>query len=53
MKRDLIVELWETKPKIIEKRNDETFEVSKEVVLDANNIPVIEKKMRGVRYNLF
>ncbi len=48
MRNDLIVELWETRPKLIEKRNEETLEITKEVVLDSNNIPVIEKKCRGV-----
>jgi hypothetical protein len=31
MRNDLIVELWETRPKLIEKRNEETMELVKEV----------------------
>ena len=52
MRKDLVLELWETRPKLVEKRNEETMEMVKEVVLDANNIPVIEKRHRGVRYSL-
>lgn len=48
MRKDLVLELWETRPKLVEKRNEETMEMVKEVVLDANNIPVIEKRHRGV-----
>ena len=48
----MVLELWETRPKLVEKRNEETMEMVKEVVLDANNIPVIEKRHRGVRYSL-
>jgi len=43
-----MLDLWETRPKLVEKRNEETMEIVKEVVLDANNIPVIEKRHRGV-----
>jgi hypothetical protein len=49
MKKDLMLELWETRPKLIEKRNDETFEVTKEVVIGLSGTPEIEKKIRGVR----
>jgi len=52
MRKDLVLELWETRPKLVEKRNEETLEMVKEVVLDANNIPVIEKRSRGVRFLL-
>lgn len=48
IRNDLLVELWETRPKLVEKKNEETFEITKEVVLDANNIPILEKKCRGV-----
>ena len=48
----MVLELWETRPKLVEKRNEETLEMVKEVVLDANNIPVIEKRSRGVRFLL-
>jgi len=53
MRKDLVLELWETRPKLVEKRNEETMEMVKEVVLDANNIPVIEKRHRGVTLLLF
>jgi hypothetical protein len=47
MKRDLIVELWETRPRIVEKKQeDETM--AKETVFDENGKPVIDKKLRGV-----
>jgi hypothetical protein len=49
MKKDLMLELWETRPKLIEKRNDETFEVTKEVVIGLSGTLEIEKKIRGVR----
>lgn len=52
MRKDIILDLWETRPKLIEKKNEETFEMIKEVVLDSNNIPVTEKRHRGVRTNL-
>jgi Leucine-rich repeat (LRR) protein len=52
MRKDLVLELWETRPKLVEKRNEETLEMVKEVVLDANNIPVIEKRSRGVSFLL-
>jgi hypothetical protein len=42
------MELWETRPKLVEKRNEETMEMVKEVLLDANNIPIIETRCRGV-----
>jgi len=49
----LVLELWETRPKLIEKRNEETLETVKEVVLDSNQVPVIEKKQRGlIKINL-
>jgi len=48
MRNDLFMELWETRPKLVEKRNEETMEMIKEVVLDTNNIPVIETRCRGV-----
>ena len=53
MRKDLVLELWETRPKLVEKRNEETLEMVKEVVLDANNIPVIEKRSRGVNFITF
>jgi hypothetical protein len=49
MKKDLMLELWETRPKLIEKKNEETFEVTKEVIIGPSGTPEIEKKMRGVR----
>lgn len=50
MRRDLLVELWETRPKITEKRQeDET--IVKDVQLEANGKPVIEKRLRGVSDN--
>jgi hypothetical protein len=52
MRKDLVLELWETRPKLVEKRNEETMEMVKEVVLDANNIPIIEKRHRGVTLSL-
>ena len=49
LRNDLFLNLWETRPKLIEKRNEETFDLVKEVVLDpATNIPVIETKQRGI-----
>lgn len=48
MKRDLFVELWESRPKLQEKRNEDTLEMYKEVVLNESNTPVIETRMRGV-----
>lgn len=48
MRKDVMLELWETRPKLIEKRNEETFELMKEVALDSNNVPLIETKVRGV-----
>jgi hypothetical protein len=49
MRKDVVLDLWETRPKLIEKRNEETMEMFKEVALDSNNNPVIEKLHRGVR----
>lgn len=48
MRKDVMIELWETRPKLVEKRNEETFELMKEVALDSNNVPLIETKVRGV-----
>ena len=49
MKKDLLVELWETRPRLLEKKNEETFEIVKEVAIDpATGTPFIDKKMRGV-----
>ncbi len=48
MRRDLELELWETRPKLVEKRNEETQEMVKEVALDGNNVPVVEKRSRGI-----
>jgi hypothetical protein len=47
IKSDLVVELWETRPKLIEKRNEETLETVKEVLIE-NAVPTIEKRLRGV-----
>lgn len=48
LKRDIEVELWETRPRLIEKKNeDET--VVKEVELNASNKPIVDKRLRGVR----
>jgi hypothetical protein len=44
MKKDLFLDLWETRPKLVEKRNEETLEIYKEVQLDANNVPMVERK---------
>lgn len=52
MRNDLFMELWETRPKLIEKRNEETMEIVKEVVLDSSNFPVVESKCRGVSFLL-
>lgn len=49
MKKDLIVELWETRPKIVEKKLEDES-VIKETVFNESNKPVIEKKLRGVRF---
>ena len=47
MKNDIEIELWETRPKTQEKKNeDET--VTKEAVLDLDGKPVIEQRLRGV-----
>lgn len=32
----------------MDKKNEETFEITKEVLLDASSQPVIEKKLRGI-----
>jgi hypothetical protein len=48
MRSDLTLDLWETRPKLVEKKNEETMEIVKEVALDVNNIPIIEKRNRGV-----
>jgi hypothetical protein len=49
MKKDLMVELWETRPRLVEKRNEETFEVTREVAIDpATATPFIDKRLRGV-----
>jgi hypothetical protein len=49
MRNDLFMELWESRPKLIEKRNEETMEMVKEVTLDSNtNLPIVETKVRGV-----
>ncbi len=49
MKRDLLVELWETRPRLLEKKNEETFETVKEVAIDpASGTPFIDKRIRGV-----
>jgi hypothetical protein len=50
IRNDLLMELWETRPKLIEKRNEETMEMIKEVVLDGNNVPVVETRCRGVNF---
>ena len=53
MRNDLLIELWESRPKLVEKRNEETQEMIKEVLLDANsNLPVIDQRIRGVRMDL-
>lgn len=45
MRNDLFLELWETRPKLVDKRNEETLEIVKEVLVDSQtNIPVIETK---------
>lgn len=52
LRKDIIVELWETRPKVLEKKlEDETTQ--KELVLDADGTPVIDKRLRGVRILLF
>lgn len=49
MRNDLFMELWESRPKLVEKRNEETMEMVKEVTLDSNtNLPIVETKVRGV-----
>jgi hypothetical protein len=53
MRNDLLIELWESRPKLVEKRNEETQEMVKEVLLDVNsNLPVIDQRIRGVRMDL-
>ena len=49
LKRDIEIELWETRPKTIEKKNDDET-ITKEVVLEENNKPKIEKRLRGVNF---
>lgn len=49
IKRDLFLELWETRPRLVERKNEETMDISKEVVIDSSSgTPEIEKRMRGV-----
>jgi len=49
MKKDLLIELWETRPRLVERRNEETFEVTREVAIDpATGTPFIDKRPRGV-----
>ncbi len=53
MRNDLFMDLWESRPKLIEKRNEETMEMVKEVAFDSNtNLPIVETKVRGVSYCL-
>jgi hypothetical protein len=49
MKKDLLLELWETRPTIKEKKLEDGTD-GKEVVFEANNRPVIDKRMRGVSH---
>ncbi len=51
MRRDVIVELWETRPRITEKKQEDDS-IQKDVVLDSNNKPVIDKRLRGVRFQI-
>eukprot|EP00347_Sterkiella_histriomuscorum_P007790 403347554 len=48
IRRDLLVELWETRPRIAEKKNEDES-VTKEVVINSEtNKPIIDKKLRGI-----
>ena len=47
MRRDLIVELWETRPRIVEKKLEDDS-MAKETVFDDNGKPIIDKRLRGV-----
>lgn len=52
MRKDIVVELWETRPRIVEKKQEDDS-VMKEVVLDTDSRPIIDKRSRGVlRINL-
>ena len=48
LRRDVLVELWETRPRIIEKKlEDET--IVKEVAIDQDsNKPIVDKRIRGI-----
>ncbi len=47
MKQDQTVELWETRPKIIEKKLEDGSDV-KEAQIDSNGKPVIDTRLRGI-----
>ena len=50
MREDLILELWETRPRVQDKKLEDGTDV-KEVVMDsATNKPVIDKRLRGVSF---
>lgn len=44
---EIVVELWETRPAIKEKKNEDES-ISKEVVLREDGRPKIEERQRGV-----
>ena len=47
IRKDLFIELWETRPQIKETKNqDET--ITKEVMLDQYNKPLILTRLRGI-----
>jgi len=52
LRDDLLIQLWESRPRITEKKNeDET--VVKEVQIDSDTgKPIVDEKMRGVSFNI-
>lgn len=48
LRKELLIELWETRPRVTEKKLEDES-IVKEVVLNSEGRPVIDKKLRGVR----
>ena len=48
----MLVELWESRPRLAEKKlEDETL--VKEVVMNEEGVPVVDTNLRGVTFSIF
>ncbi len=50
MKEDVIVELWETRPRINERKNEDETIVKEVAISEETGRPIIDKRLRGVRF---